>query len=88
MNRRCDSVYPFIGVIGNDGAWGEMRTFHEELFGLADCRVQHLSQSTAYEKVVEGLGGHGERVDDAAGIIPALERAARSGCARSCECDT
>lgn len=70
---------PFVGIIGNDGAWGEMRTFHEDLFGPADLRAQYLSQSTAYEKVVEGLGGHGERVEDAAEIIPALDRACRSG---------
>jgi acetolactate synthase-1/2/3 large subunit len=70
---------PFVGVIGNDGAWGEMRTFHEDIFGGADLRAQYLSQSTAYEKVVEGLGGHGERVEDAADIIPALERAYKSG---------
>ena len=70
---------PFVGVIGNDGAWGEMRTFHEHLFGGADLRGQYLSQSTAYEKVVEGMGGHGERVEDASDIIPALERAYRSG---------
>jgi acetolactate synthase I/II/III large subunit len=70
---------PFVGIIGNDGAWGEMRTFHEDVFGSADLRGQYLSQSTAYEKVVEGLGGHGERVEDASEIIPALERAVKSG---------
>jgi acetolactate synthase I/II/III large subunit len=69
---------PFVGIIGNDGAWGEMRTFHEDVFGDADLRGQYLSQSTLYEKVVEGLGGHGERVEDAADIIPALERAYKS----------
>jgi acetolactate synthase-1/2/3 large subunit len=69
---------PFVGVIGNDGAWGEMRTFHEDLFGSADLRAQYLSQSTAYEKVVEGLGGYGERVERAEDIIPALTRAFKS----------
>jgi len=69
---------PFVGIIGNDGAWGEMRTFHEDLFGSADLRAQYLSQSTAYEKVVEGLGGYGERVKRAEDIIPALTRAFKS----------
>jgi acetolactate synthase-1/2/3 large subunit len=69
---------PFVGIIGNDGAWGEMRTFHEDLFGGADLRAQYLSQSTAYEKVVEGLGGYGERVERAEDIIPALTRAFKS----------
>ena len=70
---------PFVGVIGNDGAWGEMRTFHEDVFGDLDLRAQYLSQSTAYEKVVEGLGGYGERVENARDIIPALTRAFKSG---------
>jgi acetolactate synthase-1/2/3 large subunit len=69
---------PFVGIIGNDGAWGEMRTFHEDLFGSADLRVQYLSQSTAYETVVEGLGGYGERVERAEDIFPALTRAFKS----------
>ena len=69
---------PFVGIIGNDGAWGEMRTFHEDLFGSADLRAQYLSQSAAYEKVVEGLGGYGERVERAEDIVPALTRAFKS----------
>jgi acetolactate synthase-1/2/3 large subunit len=70
---------PFVGIMGNDGAWGEMRTFHEDVFGDEDLKAQYLSQGTAYEKVVEALGGYGERVETAAGIKPALERAFRSG---------
>jgi len=70
---------PFVGIMGNDGAWGEMRTFHEDMFGSSDLVAQYLSQTTAYEKVVEALGGYGERVHDASEIKPALERAFRSG---------
>jgi len=66
---------PFVGIIGNDGAWSEMRTFHAELFGEDDPSAQYLSQHTRYEQVVEGLGGHGERVEQASEIRPALERA-------------
>jgi acetolactate synthase-1/2/3 large subunit len=70
---------PFVGIIGNDGAWGEMRTFNEDLFGEVDLPAQKLSQSTSYEKVVEGLGGYGQRVEKAEDIIPALGRAFNSG---------
>jgi acetolactate synthase-1/2/3 large subunit len=70
---------PFIGVIGNDGAWGEMRTFHEKLFGSDHMEAQYLTQETRYELVVEALGGYGERVVDPKQIRPALERAAKSG---------
>jgi acetolactate synthase-1/2/3 large subunit len=70
---------PFIGVIGNDGAWGEMRTFHEKLFGKDHMEAQYLSQATRYDLVVQGLGGYGERVTKPAEIRPALERAAAAG---------
>lgn len=70
---------PFVGIMGNDGAWGEMRTFHEDVFGPDYVAAQYLSQSTAYEKIVEGMGGHGERVERASRIRPALERAFAAG---------
>jgi acetolactate synthase-1/2/3 large subunit len=70
---------PFVGVVGNDGAWGEMRTFHEDVFGGADLRAQHLSQDTSYAGVATALGGHGERVDRASEIEPALQRAFDAG---------
>lgn len=69
---------PFVGIIGNDGAWGEMKAFHERVY--PDSMVaQDLSQDTAYETVVEGLGGYGERVERPEDIIPALDRAADAG---------
>jgi acetolactate synthase-1/2/3 large subunit len=70
---------PFVGVIGNDGAWGEMRTFHEEVFGPDHMEAQYLCRETRYEKVVEALGGYGERVDRPEDIAPALRRAQDSG---------
>jgi acetolactate synthase I/II/III large subunit len=66
---------PFLGVIGNDGAWGEMKAFHERVYGDEDLVAQDLSQEIAYEKVVEGLGGYGERVTEPDEIGPAMERA-------------
>jgi len=72
---------PFVGIVGNDGAWGEMRTFHEDLFGAHDLRAQYLSQSTSYAGIAKALGGYGERVEKASQIKPALERAFKSGVA-------
>ncbi|MBW3664499.1 MAG: thiamine pyrophosphate protein central region [Actinobacteria bacterium] len=66
---------PFLGVIGNDGAWGEMKAFHERVYGPEAMVAQDLSQETRYELVVEGLGGHGERVERPDQLRPALERA-------------
>lgn len=70
---------PFVGIVGNDGAWSEMRTFHADMFGEEDRSAQYLSQSTRYDKVVEGLGGFGQRVERASQIRPAVEKAFSSG---------
>jgi acetolactate synthase-1/2/3 large subunit len=70
---------PLVVIVGNDGAWGEMRTFHEDIFGDADTSAQYLSQSTEYETVARGLGAFGQRVERAADLAPAVERALASG---------
>jgi acetolactate synthase I/II/III large subunit len=70
---------PFVGIVGNDGAWGEMKAFHERAYGAEGMLAQDLSQDTAYERVVEALGGAGERVERPEDIGPALDRAAGSG---------
>jgi acetolactate synthase I/II/III large subunit len=70
---------PFVGIVGNDGAWGEMKAFHERAYGAEAMVAQDLSQDTAYERVVEALGGYGERVERPEEILPALDRAAESG---------
>ena len=70
---------PFVGVIGNDGAWGEMKAFHERVYGDDGMVAQDLSQGIGYERMVEALGGHGERVERPQDIGPALDRAAASG---------
>jgi acetolactate synthase-1/2/3 large subunit len=70
---------PFVGVIGNDGAWGEMKAFHERAYGPEAMVAQDLSQDIAYEKVAEALGGYGERVERPEDIKPALDRARESG---------
>jgi len=70
---------PFVAAVGNDGAWGEMRTFHELLFGPDHREGQYLSLDARYDKVAQALGGYGERVDRPEQIAPALARAADSG---------
>lgn len=68
---------PVIGVIGNDGVWSNIKTFHRmaypERLVATDLGVR------PYHEMVKGLGGHGEFVDDPAEIRPALERGADSG---------
>ena len=70
---------PFVGIIGNDGAWGQIKVAQEALYGPGNAPAAFLSQQTGYEKMVEGLGGHGERVTEPGQIRPALERAFDAG---------
>jgi acetolactate synthase-1/2/3 large subunit len=69
---------PIIGVVGNDGAWGQMMRPQGSLYGW-DRAGPTLLNFTRYDKVVEALGGHGEHVERPEELRPALERAAASG---------
>jgi acetolactate synthase-1/2/3 large subunit len=68
---------PVVGVVGNDGAWNNIRTLHR----IIDRESSHLSEIgfRPYEKMIEGLGGYGELVEKPSEIRPALERAQESG---------
>jgi acetolactate synthase I/II/III large subunit len=70
---------PFVGVIGNDGAWGQIKVAQEALYGPGNAPAAALSTEAGYERMVEGLGGHGERVERPEDIRPALERAFDAG---------
>ncbi len=67
---------PIIGIIGNDGAWGQMMRPQNGIYGFTDATLLNF---TRYDKVVEALGGHGELVEKPDELLPALERAAASG---------
>jgi acetolactate synthase-1/2/3 large subunit len=70
---------PFVGVIGNDGAWGQIKVAQEALYGEGNAPASVLSQAAGYHRMVEGLGGHGEFVTEPNEIRPALERAFEAG---------
>ena len=69
---------PIIGVVGNDGAWGQMMRPQGAFYGW-DRLTGTLLNVTRYDKVVEALGGHGELVERPDELRPALDRAASSG---------
>jgi acetolactate synthase-1/2/3 large subunit len=69
---------PIIGIVGNDGAWGQMMRPQGAMLGW-DRLQGTLLNFTRYDKVVEALGGHGELVERPEELRPALERAAASG---------
>ena len=68
---------PVVGVVGNDGAWNNIKAIHRMLYPermvASDLGVRR------YDLMVEGLGGYGEFVEEAAELRPALERAQDSG---------
>ncbi len=68
---------PVIGVVGNDGVWSNIKTFHRMMYperqAATDLGVR------PYHEMVKGLGGYGEFVTDPNEIRPALERAKDSG---------
>ena len=68
---------PVIGVVGNDGVWSNIKTFHRMAF--PDRLVATDLGVRPYHEMVKGLGGYGEFVDDPNEIRPALERAKASG---------
>lgn len=68
---------PVVGVLGNDGVWNNIKTFHR--FSFPDRLVATDLGRRPYHAVVGGLGGHGELVDTPDEIIPALKRAETSG---------
>jgi acetolactate synthase-1/2/3 large subunit len=67
---------PVMGVIGNDGVWGNIKTFHKMMY--PDRVVAADLGRRPYHEIVRGLGGHGELVTDANELRPALERARKS----------
>jgi thiamine pyrophosphate-dependent acetolactate synthase large subunit-like protein len=69
---------PFVGIIGNDHAWGQTRVVQQMMYG--HTTAADLAD-TPYERMVEGLGGYGERVEKPTEIRPALERAFDAGVA-------
>ena len=68
---------PVVSIIGNDGAWGQIKHPQRALIGHATAA--ELTPGTRYDKMVEALGGYGELVERPVDIRPALERAFASG---------
>lgn len=68
---------PIIGVVGNDGVWNNIKSFHKMFY--PDRLVASDLGRRPYHALVEALGGFGELVTEPGELRPALERAAASG---------
>lgn len=69
---------PAVFVIGNDGAWGEIRVPQVGIYGTEGEVATRLAPSR-YDLFTTVVGGHAEHVERADELGPALERALAAG---------
>lgn len=69
---------PFVVVIGNDARWNAEYQIQLREYG-ADRLVGCELLPTRYDQVTAAFGGHGEQVTAADALVPAVDRAHRSG---------
>ena len=68
---------PVVIVVGNDSVWGI--DYHQQVRFFGRSVATELQSGTRYDLIAEALGAHGEYVENAAEIGPALKRAFGSG---------
>ncbi len=68
---------PVVSIIGNDGAWGQIK--HPQKMIVGHATAAELSPGIRYDRMVEALGGYGELVERPQDIRPALDSAFASG---------
>ena len=67
---------PVVILVGNDGVWGIDYHQQVQLYGKS---VSTELRHSRYDKMAEALGAHGEHVEEARELTPALERAFAAG---------
>ena len=70
---------PVVLVIGNDNRWNAEHQIQIRDYGANRTHGCELAPGTRYDLVATALGGHGEFVERAADLAPALSRAFASG---------
>lgn len=70
---------PYVGVIGNNSSWNQIRYGQAMKYGKERGDVANILEEVRFDKFAEALGGHGEYVTQPDQIRPALERARNSG---------
>ncbi len=69
---------PVVVVIGNDARWNAEHQLQLQHYG-ADRTVGCELRPSRYDQMAAALGAHGEHVERAADLEPALDRAVRAG---------
>lgn len=71
---------PVISIVGCDYAWGtEVRGYRAVLGPQSPETEAHWGKQLRLDKIAEGFGAHGEYVERAEDIAPAIARALNSG---------
>ncbi len=70
---------PIVSIIGNDRCWHQIYVGQKAQYGEGRTPATGLGDNARYDKVVEGLGGHGEFVEHPEQIKSAIARALDSG---------
>jgi acetolactate synthase-1/2/3 large subunit len=68
---------PVVCVVYNDQGLGNERAFQNELYGGRMFGVDY--NDVDFAALARVLGAHGERVEEPAGVLPAIKRAMESG---------
>lgn len=79
FDTACRNNLPIVAVVGNDARWNAEYQIQLREYGAHRVHGCELAPGTRYDLVVQALGGHGEFVERAADLAPALERAFASG---------
>jgi acetolactate synthase-1/2/3 large subunit len=66
---------PFITILGNDSLWGIDHSYQLAYYGRP---TNTTLRTIRYDNVIKSIGGHGEHVETAEQIRPAVERALAS----------
>jgi acetolactate synthase I/II/III large subunit len=69
---------PFVGVVGNNAGWNQIRYGQLAKYGEKRGDVANKLRETRYDLIVEAMGGYGELVTRPEDIRPAMERARAS----------
>ena len=69
---------PFVAVVGTDARWNAEHNIQIRDYGAQRAHGCDLRE-TRYDLAVTALGGHGELVERAEDLAPAIERALASG---------
>lgn len=70
---------PFVGVIGNNASWNQIRYGQARKYGADRGDIGNILADVRFDKFAEAMGGYGVRVTKPEEIRPALEKARDSG---------